>query len=291
VSRLLRRLIGEDVELSVRPDPAAGAVRVDPGQIEQALINLAVNARDAMPGGGKLTVTVGRRRVREEEGDADVDLPAGDYATIEFRDTGTGISEEARRHLFEPFFTTKGPGRGTGLGLATAYGIVRQHGGTLVADPPAAGGAVFRMFLPAAAGEERPAPETPDRGEVRRGGETVLVVEDDRSVRRLEVLILRGLGYRVLEASGPEEALRLSRETDGAIDVLASDLVMPRMGGLELAEKIRAERPGIRVLLVSGYGEETVDGGRTRTARQRFLEKPFTEQTLGGALRELLDER
>ncbi len=292
MDRWLRRSLGEDVELGTVTGDDPLTVRVDPVQIEQVLVNLAVNARDAMPAGGRLTLRTSRLRVVEPGTPPEPELRPGDYALLEVADTGHGLSEEARNHLFEPFFTTKEPGKGTGLGLATAYGIVRQHQGRITVRSEPGRGATFTICLPAVAAEDAAIAPAPARhsAEVHAGHETVLVVEDDPAVRPVVVEQLRQFGYTVLEAACAEEAERRLAEHPGAsVDLLLSDVVMPRVGGRELAERLRRRLPRLRVLLVSGYAEDAALSTQAAADGMAFLGKPFNRQALGRKIRELLD--
>jgi PAS domain S-box-containing protein len=281
---MLRRLLGDAITLAIRIDPALGAVRADPGQIEQVLVNLVVNARDAMPEGGRVSIEATHRTL--DAASQVGALPAGAYVVLSVADTGAGIDPETAAHLFEPFYTTKDGGKGTGLGLATCYGIVTQAGGDICVTSDPARGTRFDVLLPrvfeAPSGEGGAA-----RREAPRGAETILVVEDEPRVRRVTVRSLRSLGYRVLEAADGEDALAvLAREGDVALVV--SDVVMPRLGGPALAERIAQRWPQVGVLLVSGYSEDA----RLRApaaAPVRFLEKPFGREELARAVRVALD--
>ena len=287
--RMLRRIIGEDIELVVETAPDLWMVRVDPHQMEQVLVNLVVNARDAMPHGGRLVI-----RTRNATLDAPFararSMEPGEYVTLSVSDTGLGMSPEVMEHIFEPFFSTKPPGQGTGLGLSTCYGIVKQSGGHLEVESRVGEGSTFTVFLPrarSAAAEEAP----PDEGRPPRGSETILVVEDHESLRAMVSRILRDQGYRVLEASDAGEALRLAQEDpDQRIHLLLTDLVLPQMDGTQLAEKIKAMRPDIRVLYTSGYTgdlqahQDVVQRGRP------FLPKPYTIEALTYKVREVLDQ-
>ncbi len=284
VARLLRRLIGEDIEVRLDPAAAPAVVRADPGQIEQVLMNLAVNARDAMPSGGHLTIST----ARVDGARAGLD-PAARYVALRVRDTGVGMDAATRERIFEPFFTTKGPGRGTGLGLATVYGIVAQSGGAVHVESEPGRGATFTVYLPAVEGvapRERLASERC----ARHGSERVLVVDDDAAVRALIARLLRARGFEVLEAEGADAAEEiLERHPDG-IDLLLTDLVMPRRYGWELAEAVRARRPWVPALYISGYAEQP-EVARAITEDPRvFLAKPFSPEALVSRVRALLDE-
>ncbi len=291
VHKLLRRLIGEDVEIVLVPGAAAGLVRADQSQLEQVLINLAVNARDAMPRGGRLTIETRSVRVGAAERRRGLELAPGPYVAVAVRDTGSGIDPETRAHLFEPFFTTKDEGKGTGLGLATVYGIVQQSSGDIEVESEPGQGTLFRFYLPqvqaaASATEARPRAPAP------RGSETILLVEDEPMVRHLVRDALQLYGYTVLEAPHGEEALRLCKAHAGPIHLLLTDVVMPGgMNGRELAERLQPERPAMKLLYMSGYTDDSVVVRGVRTEATDFLQKPFTPDFLARRVRELLDAR
>jgi PAS domain S-box-containing protein len=288
VERMLRRLLGEDVELTTVPAPCPVWVKADPGQIEQVLVNLAINARDAMPDGGRLTVSVAHVQLDADQARARASAPAGWFALLKVADTGTGMSAQVRQHLFEPFFTTKPQGQGTGLGLFTAYGIVRHHqGGIDVSSEPGRGTAVA-LYLPSALPPaEKPA--AAPLAELPGGSETVLLVEDEPILRSLLVRVLQGQGYNVLQATNGEDGLRTSGQHTGSIDLLVTDLVMPRMGGRELAERLATQRQSMKILFMSGY----TDGALGRTGQGdgpvHFLQKPFLPVALANKVREVLE--
>jgi CheY-like chemotaxis protein len=287
---MLRRLIGAGVELVTLLGASACRVKVDPGQMGQILLNLAVNARDAMPDGGKMTIRTEEVHLGEAKArDLGVMSP-GCYVLLSVADTGCGLAEEVRAHLFEPFFTTKRPGGGTGLGLSTVYGIVKQSGGHIKVESTPGRGTTFTVYLPCskeraeaatAGGDEPPAPG---------GRETILLVEDEAAVRALAGTLLRGAGYTVLEAGYGDDALRIAEQHGETIDLLVTDVVMPRMSGWALAEQLSARRPGLRVLFVSGYAEGIESGGGPSPANAAFLQKPFTPDALARAVREVLDQ-
>ncbi len=290
MERMLRRLLGEDIELATSLDPATGAVSADPGQLEQVLLNLAVNARDAMPGGGRLSVATARVTLNEEHIERRHRLPAGDYACLVVTDTGVGMDEATQAHLFEPFFTTKEVGKGTGLGLATVYGIVKQSGGYIWVYSEPARGTTVKVYLPRVSGAaEAPAP-APELTDVRGGHETVLLVEDATPVRTLARRSLEARGYRVLDAANGPAALELSARHGGGIDLLVTDVVMPGMSGRELAERLAPVRPGMKVLYTSGYTDDAMVRQGVLTAGVAFLQKPFVPDTLARKVREVLDE-
>jgi PAS domain S-box-containing protein len=285
---LLRRLIGEDVVLELVREPRLGHVRADPAQVEQVILNLAVNARDAMPAGGRLRIETANVDLRGREA-ARVGTSPGRYVALSVRDTGCGMSEETRSHLFEPFFTTKAKGKGTGLGLATVYGIVTQAGGDVRVESAPGAGSTFRILLPRI--EADPGATASDAAEtdaIPRGSETVLLVEDDPHVRAVSARALRGAGYRILEAGDGEEALALAAQAP-SLDVLVSDVVMPRLGGPALAARLRAARGPVRTLFVSGYAEEGLLQRELDAGGTRILWKPFTPAALARAVRALID--
>ena len=289
VEKLLRRLIGEDVELVTQLDPALGNVKADPGQLEQVLINLAVNARDAMPEGGTLTIETANAVLDTGFAMANPGARSGEYAVLTVADTGIGMSDDVRSHAFEPFFTTKEQGKGTGLGLATAYGIVKQSDGYITVESEPGRGAAFRIYFPRAAGAaaasglgEHP-PLSP------RGTETILLVEDETGVRRLSCTILESQGYTVLEAASGAEALEIARSHTGEIHLLATDVVMPGMSGRVLWDRLRALHPGPRVLFMSGYTDDAIARHGVLEPGIAFLQKPFTPFGLAQKVRDVLD--
>ena len=290
MERMLQRLLGEDVELVTSLAAATGAVSADPGQLEQVLLNLAVNARDAMPGGGRLSIATSRITVDEEHIERRHRLPAGDYACLAVTDTGVGMDEATQAHLFEPFFTTKEVGKGTGLGLATVYGIVKQSGGYIWIYSEPGRGTTVKVYLPRVrdAGDA-PRASAPVATEVLGGDETVLLVEDAAPVRTLARRSLEVRGYRVLDAADGPTALELSARHGGRIDILVTDVVMPGMSGRELAQRLAPERPGMKVLYTSGYTDDTMVRQGVLTAGVAFLQKPFVPDTLARKVREVLD--
>ncbi|NMC68719.1 MAG: PAS domain S-box protein [Myxococcales bacterium] len=284
---LLRRLLGEDVTTSVHLAPRPVPVHADPGQLEQALLNLAINAREAMPSGGTITLTLSEIGVEADEARR-LDLSPGRHVVLSVRDTGTGLSPEARARLFEPFFTTKP--KGTGLGLSTTLGIVREYGGTVRGDNPPEGGAMFRVYLPLAEGApERPTGRFRAATPAPRGTETILLVEDDAALRRLTRTALASHGYTVLEAGDAVEALAAAERHAGRIDLLVTDVVLPRGNGRELAEGLAGSRPGLRVLFISGYTADTALPLGHDHPGAAFLQKPFGPDDLARRVRRLLD--
>jgi len=291
VQRMLQRLIGEDVELVTGLDPSLWPIRADFGQIEQVIMNLAVNARDAMPLGGKLTIKTVNVTFTTPPPDRP-NMPMGDYVELTVTDSGVGMSEDVKAHLFEPFFTTKPNDKGTGLGLATCYGIVEQSGGRIEVESLLGIGTTFRVFLPRYAEVAAPPvvvvpPESVPRSQ---RGETLLVVEDEAAVRELSTLVLSDLGYRVWSAGNGVEALQLLHDQkQPALDLLVTDVIMPQMGGRELAERLRQAKPDLRVLFCSGYTAEAEAVTQALTNRTQFLQKPFSGATLARKVREILD--
>jgi PAS domain S-box-containing protein len=287
MGKLLRRLIGEDVELATALGKGVSRVRVDPGQFGQVLMNLAVNARDAMPTGGKLTIETQDVVLDAEYARLHPGVAPGRYVMTAVADTGSGMAAEVRDRIFEPFFTTKSPGKGTGLGLATVYGIVKQSGGHLDVYSEVGTGSVFKVYLPAV-GESAAGPAA-GPGEVRGGVETVLLVEDQEEVRKFAALALRAFGYTVVPAPGGAEALQLVDRGEVRPDVLLTDVVMPGMSGRELAGRLWGRCPGLRVLFMSGYTDDAVVRHGVLGADAAFLQKPFTPLALARKLREVLD--
>ncbi|MBI4409314.1 MAG: PAS domain S-box protein, partial [Gemmatimonadetes bacterium] len=285
---MLRRVIGEDVELVTRMDPALGTILADPGQIEQVILNLAVNARDAMPAGGRLCIETRNAELGGED-DARFTTPVapGSYVLLRVEDTGSGMAPDILAHIFEPFFTTKEVGKGTGLGLATAYGIVKQSGGYIAAHSELGHGSRFDVYLPRVTGREE-SWEAPPSGAVPGGSETILLVEDEGPVRALARRILQRAGYSVLEAGDPEEALQLFEQNGTTVGLVITDVIMPRMSGLKLAERITAARP-VRVIFMSGYSEDAISNQGVLQPNAVLLEKPFTPDALLRAARDALD--
>jgi PAS domain S-box-containing protein len=288
MDRLLRRVIGEDIELVTILDESLVRVAADRSQLEQIIVNLAVNARDAMQGGGKITIETSNVLVDPSGSRAHRDLAPGSYALIAITDTGCGMDEQTQARIFEPFFTTKGEDGGTGLGLSTVYGIVAQSGGEIRVHSEPGQGARFEIFLPrtTASAEKGDAPESESTPPT--GGETILLVEDEHSVRRLARRVLSQEGYRLHVAEGPQEALEIAERLPGAIDLLLTDVVMPGMTGPELARVLTASRPEMKVLYVSGYSTNPLEDSDGSVGHVAFLAKPFTPQALVARVRELL---
>src|SRR5256885_10696243 len=289
LEKMLHRLIGEDIELVTKPAATLGAVRADPGPLEQAIVNLVVNARDAMPKGGRLTIETADVELDRGYVARRVPAPAGPYGPLAVSDTGVGMDGATKARLFEPFFTTKEPGRGTGLGLATVYGIVKQSGGYVWAYSELGHGTTFKIYLPRVS-ETPEAPEpTTGAPTAVRGSETVLVVADPEKVRKPTKRVLEGRGYTVLAARDGAEALEIVGQPATQIHLMITDVVMPGMNGRELAELACAKRSDLRVLYVSGYTGEAVLQHRLLEPGVAFLQKPFTPDVLARKTRELLD--
>jgi len=292
--QLLRRVIGEDIALATKLEPSLAAVTADAGQLEQVIVNLAVNARDAMQHGGTLTLETSTVRIEAETQTAEQSIVApGRYVLLKVADTGAGMDAETKRHLFEPFFTTKERGRGTGLGLATVYGIVKQSGGFIWVDSEPGRGTTFRIYLPAA-DESARSPESGEgarpQGRPATGSETVLLVEDEDSVRAVARESLRRHGYAVLEAACAEDALAVSGDYDGEIELLLTDVVMPGLSGRALADRLASARPGTKVLYMSGYTDAAIVQHGVLEPGLNYLQKPFTPDILAHKVRQVLDQ-
>ncbi|MGH7476199.1 MAG: MHYT domain-containing protein [Longimicrobiales bacterium] len=288
MERMLRRLIGEDIELHTELTAGLDHIEADPGQIEQLVVNLVVNARDAMPNGGRVTVST-QRVPPAGEGSRAVELGPDGYVVLVVTDTGSGIDESTLAHIFDPFYTTKEQGRGTGLGLATVHGMVQQSGGHILVHTAIGAGTTFEVYLPASPEEAAPAPPPVAAPDLAVGG-TILLVEDEPAVRRLVRKLLERQGHCVLEADDVDDAMRIARDHAAGIDLLLTDVVMPSMNGRELAELVSAERPSIRVLYMSGYTEDATLKRGVRQSGIDFLEKPFTLHALGHKVAEVLQQ-
>jgi signal transduction histidine kinase/CheY-like chemotaxis protein len=285
---MLERIIGEDVALSIDLAPDLAAVRADPGQIEQVLMNLAVNARDAMPRGGRLEIATENAELGPSDESVASSLDPGDYAQLTVSDTGVGMAAETRARIFEPFFTTKGLSEGTGLGLSTVYGIVNQSGGGIRVDSEPGRWTRFVIHLPRC--DDVPAESAAtDRSGTPRGSETVLIAEDDPGVRRLTRRMLEELGYAVLEAEDGVRALALAKDFDGSLPLLLTDVIMPDLGGVELVARLNEIRPETRVVYVTGYADDALGKDVELPSRTAFLPKPFTQEELARKLRDVLD--
>lgn len=291
IEKMTRRLIGEDIELRTMLNPSLGLVTADPGQIEQVILNLVVNARDAMPRGGRILIETNNVTLDQRSSFKHRELEPGDYVMLAITDTGVGMTDSVKEHLFEPFFTTKGPGKGTGLGLATCFGIVRQSGGDIRVYSEPNRGTAFKIFFPRTGHSAVSETTPPATVSPNRGSETVLLIEDEMSVRRLAATALRSCGYIVHEAGDGVEALQsISSEHSPKFDLIISDMIMPRMGGKELLEHVQLKLPGIKVLLVSGYTDDALVDRGALGPGIAFLEKPFSLKQLAQRVREVLDE-
>ncbi|HZW37646.1 MAG: ATP-binding protein [Deltaproteobacteria bacterium] len=288
LEKMLKRLIGENIELVTNTDPDPWKVLADPIQIDQILINLAVNARDAMPGGGKLSISTFNREFHLPLVEGAMTLPAGPYACLDVTDTGCGMDRETLGRIFEPFFTTKEQGKGTGLGLATVYGIVKQSGGFIRVLSEPGRGTTFIVYFPRTLAAESAGEPTETERKGTHGNETVLLVEDEEMVRELVSETLRGFGYSVLEAPDGQEAVAVSEKYRGTIHLLITDVVMPGMNGLELARRLKSTRPDLLLLFMSGYSEEAVNELGVMGLGEVFLQKPITPSRLSEKVRELL---
>jgi PAS domain S-box-containing protein len=291
IEMMLRRLIGEDITLLVLTEPDLETVKADPTQIEQVVMNLAVNARDAMPDGGRLTIEASNLHLEERRASRYGDLPPGSWVVLTVSDTGVGMNSEIQARLFEPFFTTKEPDKGTGLGLATVYGIVKQSEGHISVYSEPGMGSTFKIYLPCADEPvEAEKKESQKKIESLKGTETILLVEDEEIVRKFTRIELADLGYKVLEASNGGGALRICREHEEPIHMVITDVVMPGMNGPELSKLLTEMRPGIKVLFVSGYSEEAIARHGAFEEGIAFLEKPFTRDALARKVRKVLSE-
>jgi len=287
--KMLTRLIGEDIDLVMVPGQEIGAVKADPGQIEQVIMNLAVNARDAMPQGGKLTIETSNVSFDGTSGRHHTPVAPGEYVMLAISDNGQGMNAETLNHIFEPFFTTKGP-KGTGLGLSMAYGIVKQSGGYIWVYSEPAKGTTFKIYLPRVLETvETVSAEIPTLVPSEPAHETILLVEDEANLRRLAKQYLQKQGYTVLEAADGNEALQISNSQHDSIHLLLTDVIMPGMNGRELAQRVFAARPEIKVLYMSGYTENAIGQNGTLDAGITLLQKPFTLPALKAKVREMLD--
>jgi CheY-like chemotaxis protein len=282
MERMVSRVVGENVKVETRLDPDLGFVRADLGQIEQVVMNLVVNARDAMPDGGRIVIATHNAPADGDERGAVV---------LEVHDQGTGISADAMPHIFEPFFTTKERGKGTGLGLSTVYGIVKQSGGDVEVETIPGQGSIFRVVLPRYRDDMQPRAGSAVYRAAPRGGVTVLLVEDEESVRMLTTRILEREGYRVLAAPDAAQGEALFAGNANEIDIVLSDLVLPGMGGIELAARFRERRPTLPVILMSGYTDRDIGSITAEDGRTSFLQKPFTPDALVQAVAAMIGSR
>jgi PAS domain S-box-containing protein len=288
LDKMLRRLIREDIEFRTVTDPQLGAIRADPGQIEQAVMNLVLNARDAIKSGGKITIETANVTLDEDYARGHAGARPGPHVMLAVSDTGEGISPEILTHIFEPFFTTKELGRGTGLGLSTVYGIVKQSGGNIWVYSQPGRGTTFKIYLPRMEGPV-PSPVESPQPPATSGAETVLLVEDEPALRDLIKIALTGSGFTVLAAPSPADALTLSRGHTGPLHLLLTDVIMPGMDGPALAKQVKKERPDIKVLFMSGYATNFIMHDGVVDPGTNFLEKPFHPRSLLSKVREVLD--
>jgi two-component system cell cycle sensor histidine kinase/response regulator CckA len=286
---LLRRLIGEDIQLVSKLDPTNGRLRADQAQLEQVLVNLVVNARDAMPKGGTLTIETAQVELTRSPVYHLTPLPPGPYVRLAVSDTGCGMDRMTQSHIFEPFFTTKGEGKGSGLGLSTVFGIVTQSGGAIDVTSRVGHGTRFDLYFPSVESDILTTAPTQPLGQPQRGTETILLVEDEPSVRTLVRDELRKLGYRVVEAKNGVEACLLATQQAASLQLLLTDVVMPGMGGRELAQHLSVIKPDLRTLFISGYMDDVGIMAGQEEGTSSFLQKPFTPEVLGRAVRNLLD--
>jgi two-component system cell cycle sensor histidine kinase/response regulator CckA len=284
----LSRVIGEDIELVASLHPSLVPVKADPGQVEQVLMNLAVNARDAMPQGGKLVMETSNVETGAELA-RDLDLVPGRYAMLKVTDSGHGMDATTLSHIFEPFFTTKPMGKGTGLGLSTVYGIVKQSGGSIQVESEAGRGTAFRIYLPVAEGATRKRQEPVAGEKVAGGTETILLAEDEPDLRELARIFLEGYGYKVLEAAGAEQAIQMAAMFSGPIHLLLTDVIMPGMSGRQLAENILSQRPQTKIVYMTGYTDDMVVQHKVLEPGVMLLQKPFSKVDLGLKVRSMLD--
>ncbi len=289
VQRLLEPLLGEHIKLEISTAEPSWLIQIDPGQFEQLLVNLAVNARDAMPDGGTLSIATDNVILRDDFHAEHPEVSPGPYLRVTVRDTGCGVERSAQEHVFEPFFTTKASGKGTGLGLATCHGIVKQNGGHIALSSTPGKGTTFEIYLPRAEPVDDKREPSPQLELARRGDETILLVEDEEAVRRLGAEALEKLGYTVISAAAGSEALDRAARFDGRIDALVTDVVLPDMRGPEIAKRLKAERPDIAVLFTSGYDHDAIARHGVLESNVNFLQKPYTLAKLGETVRRALD--
>jgi CheY-like chemotaxis protein len=289
--KMLRRMIGEGIELTTILSEDLGSIKADPGQIEQVILNLAVNAKDAMPKGGKLTIETANVELDQDYADLHLNVVPGPYVMLSVSDTGVGMASEVREHILEPFFTTKEKGKGTGLGLSTVYGIVKQSGGNIWIYSEPGQGSTFKIYLPRVEEEIDSMLQSSSVGaKSQQGSETILLVEDEKMVRTLAQTILKRNGYNVLEAENGEEALRVVEEQKGKpINLMLTDLIMPRMNGRELSEHLKPMLPAIKVIYMSGYTDEAVSEHGMLAPGIEYIQKPFPPDALVKKVRSVLD--
>jgi CheY-like chemotaxis protein len=290
LEKMLRRLIGEDVLLRTDLATETGSIKADRGQIEQVVMNLVVNARDAMPSGGKLTIETQNVDLTEDYTRKHVGVNPGPYVMLAMTDTGVGMDVQTQARIFEPFFTTKEAGKGTGLGLSTVYGIIQQSGGTIWVYSEVGRGTTFKVYLPRVGYDPQRYQRSTTPSDVARGTETVLLTEDDDMVRALASRVLSTYGYRVLEAASGGTAILICERTSEPIHLLISDIVMPEINGRDLADRLGKLRPGMKVLFMSGYSDKAIVHQQVLDEKTPFIQKPFAPQALLNKVREVLDK-
>jgi CheY-like chemotaxis protein len=289
IESLLRRLVSENIELKISFKPSLGSIKADPGQIQQVILNLAVNARDAMPKGGLLSIEAQNAELDESYAAQHPGVVPGSYVLLVVSDTGCGMDQATQTRIFDPFFTTKELGKGVGLGLATVYGIVKQGGGYIWVYSEVAKGTVFKVYLPRVEQPAKPAKKD-DPGDNCTGTETILLAEDSDPLRAMAREYLESTGYTVVEAVSGKDALRRAAEFAGNIHLLLTDVVMPEMSGPELAEKLVHERPGIKVIFTSGYTDDAIARQGILDSKVAFLQKPYRPKDLARKIREVLQD-
>ncbi|MDI7261825.1 MAG: ATP-binding protein, partial [Thermodesulfobacteriota bacterium] len=290
LDKMLHRILGEDIDLVYHLPEDIGKVKTDPGQAEQVILNLVVNAREAMPSGGKLTIETSNVKLSEAYARTHMEVTPGHYVMLSVSDSGAGMTPEVRERIFEPFFTTKGKGKGTGLGLSTVYGIVKQSGGNINVYSEPGFGTTFKIYLPRVEEEEDNLQRKDLDISLSTGNETILLAEDEQSVRELAARILRDRGYQVYEAPDGKEALAIAQEhPERKIHLLLTDVVMPGMSGKELADRLKLSMPDIKVLFISGYTDNAIVHHGVLLEGVEFLQKPFTYEALARKVREVLD--
>lgn len=288
--KLLRRLIDEDIEITVSLEPSLGSVKADPGQLEQILLNLAVNARDAMPRGGRLMIEARNVELDDAYRDGHLMVVPGRYVMFSVEDTGCGMTHETQSRIFDPFFTTKGVGKGTGLGLATVYGIVKQSGGYIWVYSELGKGSVFKIYLPLIEQSAQPGEKSEQESMAFRGSETILLAEDTDSLREMAKEYLESVGYTVIAAVSGKDALQRAKDFDGTIHLLLTDVVMPEMSGPELAAELASLRPGIKIIFTSGYTDDAIARQGILDPSVTFVQKPYRPKALARRIREVLGE-
>jgi two-component system, cell cycle sensor histidine kinase and response regulator CckA len=291
LQRMLERLIGEHISINVVPGINVGNIRIDSGQLDQVMMNLAVNARDAMPGGGTITVEINQVRLGRADLKGRNSVCPGIYVLIRFTDNGVGMDEHTKSKMFDPFFSTKGPGKGTGLGLSTIYGIVKQNGGFIEVDSSLGVGTTFTVYFPQYEPDNISNMLLNQNNGELEGSETILLVEDEQQVRKLAAKLLRHLGYNVIEARGASEAATIFHECHQEIDLLFTDIVMPGMNGKQLSRLLGVTKPHLKVLFMSGYNDEISDNMGQLDPKTAFIAKPFSSSDLSMKLREVLDAK